>query len=111
MGMSGKHMFAIFVSILLAPTVIPVYDLLIDSSRISVGDHPVHAIKQSEQMAFIKSTNNAPARDGNIAIKEEFNLAIEANTTEALQLFILRHPKHPLAVEAKRLLGIAAEQK
>ena len=47
---------------------------------------------------------NAPARDGNIAIQEEYDLAIEADTQEALQLFILRHPDHPLAALAKEIL-------
>lgn len=47
---------------------------------------------------------NAPARDGNIAIREEYDLAIEANTNEALQLFILRHPEHPLTIKAKEKL-------
>lgn len=44
------------------------------------------------------------ARDGNIAIREEFDLAVQVNTTDALQLFILRHPGHPLAEEASERL-------
>ncbi|MCK4713831.1 MAG: hypothetical protein KAT26_13230 [Marinosulfonomonas sp.] len=43
---------------------------------------------------------NAPARDGNIAIQEEYDMALETNTVEALELFINRHPEHPLAEKA-----------
>ena len=44
----------------------------------------------------------APARDGNIAIREEFEAARRANTVEAYDLFIARHPGHPLVPEAER---------
>jgi len=104
-------MFAIFVSIPLVLTIIPLYEMLVESSIFPVGDRPGYETKQSEDMAFTTSTNNAPARDGNIAIKEEFDLAVEANTAEALQLFIQRHPEHPLAVEAKKVLENAIEGK
>ena len=46
----------------------------------------------------------APARDGEIAIREEFELLKERGTREAMELFILRHPNHPLAAEAKKIL-------
>jgi len=45
----------------------------------------------------------SPARDGNIAISEEFLAAKQKNTTEAYELFIARHPNHILAKEAKTL--------
>lgn len=48
----------------------------------------------------------APARDGNIAIREEFEAAAARNTREAYQLFIDRHPDHPLAEEARRRIGL-----
>lgn len=44
----------------------------------------------------------APARDGNIAIREEYEKAVSIDTREAYQLFIDRHPHHPLAVEGRR---------
>lgn len=47
----------------------------------------------------------APARDGNIAIREELDMAIEQGTAEAYNLFIQRHPDHPLTVEARRRLN------
>jgi hypothetical protein len=41
------------------------------------------------------------ARDGNIAIAEELCAAREAGTVEAYDLFIARHPDHPLAEIAR----------
>ena len=43
----------------------------------------------------------APARDGNIAIQEELDAARRAGTREAYDLFIARHPDHPLAEIAR----------
>lgn len=42
-----------------------------------------------------------PARDGNIAIREELDSARRAGTIAAYDLFIARHPQHPLAEEAR----------
>lgn len=47
----------------------------------------------------------APARDGNVAIREELDRARAAGTTEAYDLFIARHPDHPLAVVARAERG------
>lgn len=44
----------------------------------------------------------APARDGDIAIVEELCAARKAGTAAAFDLFIARHPKHPLAEQARR---------
>lgn len=41
------------------------------------------------------------ARPGWVAIKEEFDTAMAANTIEALELFIARHPDSPWTAEAK----------
>lgn len=41
------------------------------------------------------------ARDGNIAIQEELEAARRAATVEAYDLFIARHPGHPLAEVAR----------
>lgn len=48
-----------------------------------------------------------PARDGNIAIREEYEAALAAGTRAALELFMARHPGHPLAAEARAALGAA----
>lgn len=42
------------------------------------------------------------ARDGNIAIQQELDAARKAATLEAYDLFIARHPQHPLAEIARR---------
>ena len=41
------------------------------------------------------------ARDGNVAIQEELDTARRAGTVEAYDLFIARHPDHPLAKVAR----------
>lgn len=38
----------------------------------------------------------APARDGNVAIQQELCAARKAGTVAAYDLFIARHPGHPL---------------
>lgn len=55
------------------------------------------------------SSNSRPARDGNIAIQQEYDAAVEANTTKALELFIARHPDHPLTESAIEELNKISE--
>lgn len=43
-----------------------------------------------------------PARDGDIAIQEELCAARAKATVAAYDLFIARHPQHPLAEIARR---------
>jgi hypothetical protein len=43
-----------------------------------------------------------PARDGNIAIQEELDHARKQGTVSAYDLFIDRHPDHPLVSKAKQ---------
>jgi hypothetical protein len=43
----------------------------------------------------------APARDGNIAIQEELDNARKQGTVTAYDLFIDRHPGHPLVPIAR----------
>jgi hypothetical protein len=45
-----------------------------------------------------------PPRDPEAAIREEYELAKAQRTTGALELFIKRHPGHPLATEASKTL-------
>jgi hypothetical protein len=42
-----------------------------------------------------------PPRDGNIAIAQELEAARRAGTIEAYDLFLARHPAHPLARTAR----------
>jgi hypothetical protein len=44
----------------------------------------------------------APARPGDIAVREEFEAARRAGTRQAYDLFIARHPDHSLAERARR---------
>jgi hypothetical protein len=46
--------------------------------------------------------SNAPARDGNVAIREELETARLVRTVAAYDLFIARHPRHPLSGAARR---------
>lgn len=48
--------------------------------------------------------NGARARDGDVAIRQEFETAKARGTEEALCLFIRRHPDHELAGRARQLL-------
>lgn len=41
-----------------------------------------------------------PARSGDIAIRQEYDGALETGTIAALDLFIERHPGHPLVKKA-----------
>jgi hypothetical protein len=47
-------------------------------------------------------TGAAPARDGNIAIRQELDAARQSGTVAAFDLFLARHPDHPLAADARR---------
>lgn len=51
-----------------------------------------------------------PARDGNIAIREELEAARRAATLAAYDLFIARHPDHPLARVAQEERRMLAER-
>lgn len=46
----------------------------------------------------------APARDPDIAVQEEFDAARRRGTVEGWELFIARHPDHPLATAARQEL-------
>jgi hypothetical protein len=50
----------------------------------------------------------APARDGDIAIRQELDAARRAGTVEAYDLFIARHPGHPLVEIARRERALLA---
>lgn len=50
----------------------------------------------------LRSTGLPPPRDGNVAVREELEAARRAATAEAYDLFLARHPDHPLADAARR---------
>ena len=49
-----------------------------------------------------RSTDLPRPRDGDVAIREELEAARRAGTIEAYDLFLARHPDHPLAEQARR---------
>ena len=49
-----------------------------------------------------RSTDQPRPRDGNVAIREELDAARNARTPAAYDLFLARHPDHPLADTARR---------
>ena len=52
--------------------------------------------------AAMEGPGIAPARDGNVAIRQELDAARKTGAVEAYDLFIARHPRHPLAEIARR---------
>jgi len=76
----------------------------VPSGPVSMPQTEVHMLPEPVSAGL--SPGIAPARDGNIAIREEFDAAVAAGTPAALELFIRRHPGHPLAaLAAARLAG------
>lgn len=43
-------------------------------------------------------------RHGDAAVREELDAAVSTGTADALELFLRRHPSHPLAREASERL-------
>ena len=71
-------------------------------SKPQINANPLLSIKAN------MNTSSQPAntaRDGNIAVREEFDAALAVGTVKAWELFILRHPEHPLADLAKEHLN------
>jgi hypothetical protein len=68
------------------------------------GKTPAMQKPASDQGATGPARMTPVARDPKIAVAEEFELARKRGTTEALELFILRHPDDPLAERALRLI-------
>ncbi|WP_424136774.1 hypothetical protein [Roseomonas chloroacetimidivorans] len=49
-----------------------------------------------------RASLDPPPRDGNIAIEQELDAARKSGRAAAFDLFVARHPNHPLAEVAKR---------
>jgi hypothetical protein len=75
------------------------------------GKTPVMKNTTSDLVAAGPARTTPPARDPKIAVAEEFELARKRGTTEALDLFILRHPDDPLAEQALRLIKQIGDQR
>jgi hypothetical protein len=68
------------------------------------GKTPAMQNTASDRAATGPARTTPAARDPKIAVAEEFELARKRGTTEALELFILRHPDDPLAEQARDLI-------
>jgi hypothetical protein len=49
----------------------------------------------------VRERTTPPARDPKIAVQEEYEIARQQGTVQALELFIARHPDDPLAAKAR----------
>jgi hypothetical protein len=49
----------------------------------------------------VPARTTPPARDPQLAVEEEYQLARQRGTAQALELFIARHPDSPLAEKAR----------
>jgi hypothetical protein len=54
----------------------------------------------AETQKPVPQTTTPPARDPRIAVEEEYQIARQQGTAQALELFIQRHPDDPLAEKA-----------
>lgn len=68
----------------------------------AVTDEPQQPRPVGEDRGGGHSPDHVPARDPEIAVREEFALAESRGTAEAYRLFAARHPDHALAAEARR---------
>jgi hypothetical protein len=55
----------------------------------------------SETPKPVPQETTPPARDPKIAVEEEYQIARQRGTVQALELFIARHPHAPLAEKAR----------
>ena len=76
-----------------------------------IGAIVSQAAQGGTKMSNSISTAANTARDGQIAIKEEFDAAMKSNTKPALELFIKRHPNSPWTPTAKAQLIALARSK
>ncbi len=66
------------------------------------------ALAQAQPPQGGYDNTNAPARDGDLAVYEEYREAVRTNTVEAFELFIARHPDHFLTEDARHRLDLAS---
>ena len=78
---------------------LPHFKIAQAASLIYTGDMD-HFVVANHRPPVAISQMAKPARDGNIAIREEFDAALSTNSVAAWDLFIARHPKSPLLPQA-----------
>ncbi|WP_139198941.1 outer membrane protein assembly factor BamD [Xaviernesmea oryzae] len=77
----------------------------LSTTSCSAGPEPSHD-RGSTGPATLMAMN--PAGDPDEAVQREFSLIERRGTVEAYERFIRRHPRHPLAEEARRRLRTLA---
>lgn len=77
----------------------PAFALLAGLALAGSGVAAATAVKEQRPT---RSTDQPRPRDGNVAIQEELDAARRAGTLEAYDLFLRRHPGHPLTKVARR---------
>ena len=76
--------------------------LLPDSDRLQKGHFSMAKAIASDARPDTAAANTMPpARDPQLAVEEEYQMARRQNTVQALELFIARHPDNPLAAKAR----------
>jgi hypothetical protein len=94
----GEYLgWALARSLLAAIVLLIVPDDLLGEGRISMAKTATAAETQKP----VPQTTTPPARDPGIAVAEEYQIARQQGTVQALELFIQRHPDDPLAEKAQ----------
>jgi hypothetical protein len=93
---------AFTVSLGLTIPLLAVAIFLPDSDRLQKGHFSMAKAIASDAKPDTAAANTMPpARDPQLAVEEEYQMARRQNTLQALELFIARHPDNPLAAKAR----------
>jgi hypothetical protein len=88
--------------LLFATALLVVAISLVDPDRM-FGEGRISMAKgaSADEVKAVRERTTPPARDPKIAVQEEYEIARQQGTVEALELFIARHPDDPLAGKAR----------
>ena len=93
---AGDRSSALIASLLTAIVLLIDPDDLLCERRISMAK--VAAVGETPKP--VPQATTPPARDPKIAVEEEYQIARQRGTVQALELFIARHPDDPFAEKA-----------
>ena len=85
---------------LLVTSLLAAIVLLIDPGDLLCERRILMAKAAGETPKPVPQATTPPARDPKIAVEEEYQIARQQGTVQALELFIARHPDDPLAQKA-----------
>jgi hypothetical protein len=77
------------------------YVSLVEMNPMANNSQPIVAAGETVPEPLKPQPKIPLPRDPEIAVREEYDSAMKAGTIAALELFIARHPGHPLAAEAE----------